>query len=150
MCVVLPGAGGGSGQEAEVAAGTSPFPQGSFATRWVGWDGSSSRSHAGKIQQGTAAGDLTPVSLVCGSSQSAVAAGCAETILRKAHGRGQGNGFALGNLPWASGGRGGPVPGAESDVSVPWKGQGGKENRCLGRDERPPPSASSLIWAACV
>lgn len=154
--MVLPVAGGRSGQDAEVPAGTSMFPWGSFAvgrlppTRWVGWDSSSSQSHVGKIHQSPSAGDLTLVSLLCGLSQSAVASGCVEAILREAHERGQGSGFAVGNFPWAGEGKHGLVPGAGTNVSVPWKGQAGEENLCLGSDERPLPSASNLICADCM
>lgn len=57
-----------------------------------------------------------------------------KAVLQEAHKRGQGNGFAAGNFPGAGGGRHRLVPKAKTDVSVPWKGQGREENRCLGSD----------------
>lgn len=73
-----------------------------------------------------------------------------KALLQEARGRGQGSGFAAGNFPGAGGGRCKSVPGAETDVSVPWKGQGGEENRCLGSDECSLLSASNLICADCM
>lgn len=70
--------------------------------------------------------------------------------LREVRERGQGSGFAVGNFPWAGGGKHGLVPGAGTNVSVPWKGQAGEENLCLGSDECPLPSASNLICADCM
>lgn len=156
-CMVLPVAGGSSGQDTEVAVRTNVFPCGHFAagrippTRRVGWgSSSSSESHTGVIHQSSSSRGMIPVWIIPKHSQGPLHDACMKALLQEAHERGQGSGFTVGNFRRAGGGRCRSVPGAETDVSVPWKGQGREKNRCLGSEECSLLSASNLICAGCM